>query len=165
MLLFLFLYYYLLSHSAAHTCFSLSFSSLFFSCTDRSTVLALSLVTFSSPSPQTGRTLIIRRLFFTYSIIHFFAAAASAAGAVSHTYILTFQLPHSLTACIYCSGWLVGCSIEKIISHQLILNFHRKCLDTKRQLKKKHENPNPPCTSPTTSHKNPPLSTEGAHFV
>lgn len=99
-------------------------------------MLALSLVTFSSPSPQTGRTLIIRRLFFTYSIIHFFAAAASAAGAVSHTYILTFQLPHSLTACIYCSGWLVGCSIEKIISHQLILNFHRKCLDTKRHLKK-----------------------------
>lgn len=136
-------YFYttIFSRTRQHTLASLalSFSSLFFSCTDSSTVLALSLVTFSSPSPQKRRTLIIRRLFFTYSIIHFFAAAASAAGAVSHTYILTFQLPHSLTACIYCSGWLVGCSIEKIISHQLILNFHRKCLDTKRHLKKTWE--------------------------
>lgn len=107
MLLFLFLYYYLLSHSAAHTCFSLSFSSLFFSCTDSSTVLALSLVTFSSPSPQTGRTLIIRRLFFTYSIIHFFCCCCFCCWCCI-TYIYFNFSTSTLTHCLHILLWLAG---------------------------------------------------------
>lgn len=85
-------------------------------------------MTFSSPSLRGARS------YYSTSLFHLlnhslFAAFAAVAVAVSHSYILTFQLPHSLIACIYCSGWLVGCSIEKIIiSHQLMLNFHRKCL-------------------------------------
>lgn len=88
------------------------FSSLFFPCTDSS---ALSLVTFSSPSPR-GWLLLFD---VSFSLTQSFTFCCCYFCCIIYMSIPTFQLAH------YCCS-LAGCSIEKIISHQLIPELFTK---------------------------------------